>query len=146
MHTTTSSQTEKPTLIQVVLYAQAGYYLLTGAWALLDIRSFQKMTGPKVDTWLVKMVGALVVVIGAALALAGRRRALSPEVKLLAIGSALAFTSVDIFYVGRRRISPIYLLDALAELILIAAWVIALGQSGTEPANDHGEHKQATPH
>jgi len=45
--------------------AQAIYYIITSLWALAGIRSFQKVTGPKVDIWLVKTVGVLVGVIGA---------------------------------------------------------------------------------
>lgn len=36
------------------------YYLMTGIWPLLHIRSFVWMTGPKTDRWLVKAVGGLV--------------------------------------------------------------------------------------
>ena len=102
--------------------AQGGYYAATGLWALVDIRLFQKVTGPKTDLWLVKTVGVLVMVIGAVLGVAGLRRRPTPEVALLAAGNAAGLTAIDIVYVARRRISPIYLLDALAELALIAAW------------------------
>jgi hypothetical protein len=37
---------------------QAGYYCLTGVWPLLHMASFEAVTGPKVDDWLVKMVGS----------------------------------------------------------------------------------------
>src|SRR5688572_12925168 len=123
-----------------LLQGQAAYYVLTGAWALVDIGSFQKVTGPKVDTWLVKMVGMLVVVIGAVLGLASRRRGVSPEIATLAAGSAAAFTSIDVFYVARRRISPVYLLDALAEVLLMAAWGLALRRTGTQPASNITVH------
>ena len=115
-------------LTQLILLGQAGYYVVTGAWGLLDIGSFQKVTGRKIDTWLVKMVSVLVVVIGAVLGLAGRRRRVSPEIALLGMGSAAGFTGIDVFYVARKRISPVYLLDALAEVILIGLWAAALGR------------------
>ena len=31
-------------------YAQGGFYLVTGIWPLVSIGSFQRVTGPKVDT------------------------------------------------------------------------------------------------
>ncbi len=31
--------------------------------------------------------------------------------------------AIDIFYVARRRISPVYLLDALVQLGLVALWM-----------------------
>src|SRR5690606_40344593 len=54
------------------------------------------------------------------------RRRVSPEVRLLAVGSAAGLAAIDVVYVARRRISLIYLLDALGEVILIGAWVAAM--------------------
>src|SRR5690606_8931308 len=71
-------------------------------------------------------VGALITVVGGVLMLAGLRRRVSPEVRLLAVGSAAGLAAIDVVYVARRRISPIYLLDALGEVILIGAWVAAM--------------------
>ena len=44
--------------------AQGLFYFLTGVWALVSIDTFQKVTGPKTDLWLVKTVGVLFRVIG----------------------------------------------------------------------------------
>jgi hypothetical protein len=101
---------------------QAIFYIVTGIWPFLSIRSFEAITGPKVDRWLVKTVGALVAVIGAALALASRRRQLAPEIVVVAAGSAAALAAIDTVYVAKRRISPVYLLDAVAEIALVAGW------------------------
>lgn len=51
---------------------QGLYFLVTGIWPLVHIKSFQWVTGPKVDLWLVKTVGVLIAVMGAVLTLAGR--------------------------------------------------------------------------
>jgi hypothetical protein len=40
---------------------------------------------------------------------------------LLSTGAATAFFAIDVWYVLAGRISPIYLADALAELVLLAA-------------------------
>jgi hypothetical protein len=100
----------------IILTAQGAYYALTGLWALVHIGSFQWVTGPKVDTWLVKTVGALVLVSGTVMAASGFRRRGLPEIRALAAGSAAAFTLIDTIYVAKRRISPVYLLDAVAEV------------------------------
>ena len=47
-----------------VALAHACYYLITGVWPLLSIGTFEKVTGPKTDRWLVKTVGILVGVGG----------------------------------------------------------------------------------
>ena len=67
---------------------QGVVYLATGLWPLISIRTFERVTGPKVDRWLVKTVGVLVTVIGAVLLVAGRRRAVSDDLVLVAAGSA----------------------------------------------------------
>jgi tetrahydromethanopterin S-methyltransferase subunit C len=89
------------------------------------MRSFEAITGPKVDKWLVKTVGVLVSVIGATLWVGGTRRQIAPELKLLATGSAAGLTGIEIVYVAKRRISPIYLLDAALEAVIVAYWKTA---------------------
>ena len=111
---------------------QAIFYIATGVWPFISMRTFEGVTGPKVDRWLVKTVGALVAVIGCALGLASRRRQLAPEVVLVAAGSAAALAAIDTIYVAKRRISPVYLLDALAELALVTGWALLWWQ------NPHG--------
>jgi hypothetical protein len=46
-----------------------------------------------------------------------------PEIVLLGAGSATVLGTIDVIYVLRRRISPVYLLDAAIELPLAAAWL-----------------------
>lgn len=116
-------------LVNCVAIGQAAYFLATGIWPLLGLRSFERISGPKVDDWLVKTVGVQVGVVGAALALAKKNRRITPEVELLAIGSALGLAAIDIVYTARHRISPVYLLDAAAELGFAAGWLGLRGSS-----------------
>ena len=104
---------------------QGWFYLLTGLWAIVDIDSFQRVTGPKLDLWLVKTVGVLVVVIGASLLAAARERRYGTPVLVLAVGSALGLAGIDLVYALGGRISPIYLPDAAAEIVLAVLWGIA---------------------
>ena len=105
-----------------VCVAQGAYYVLTGVWPLVSLRTFEAVTGPKADGWLVKTVGVLVAVIGAVLLRAGLRGAVDarahPEVPLLATGSAAALAGIDVVYVAKGRIPPVYLADAAVELLL----------------------------
>jgi hypothetical protein len=112
---------------RIVALIQALYYLPTGIWPLIHIRSFERLTGPKVDRWLVKTVSILIAVIGAAIGSAALRRRITPEIELLAAGSAAGLAAIDVIYVARRRIAPIYLLDALGEALLIGGWLRARG-------------------
>ncbi len=98
------------------------FYLGGGIWPLVAYRSFEAVTGRKREPWLVKTVGLLTIVAGGVIAAdpAGR----DASTRRLAIGMALAYAAIDTWYAGvRRRISPIYLLDAIAELGIAAAWL-----------------------
>jgi hypothetical protein len=104
-------------------WGQGGLYVATGVWPILHMRSFEAVTGPKRERWLVRTVGVLVTVLGATLAFGAARRRVTPELRLLGAASAVALAGVDVWYAGvRRRISPVYLADAVVELALAAAW------------------------
>ncbi len=107
-----------------VALLQGVFYLVTGLWPLLHIQSFLKVTGPKTDLWLVKTLGVLISVIGMVLGSAGVQRSVNRDLALLGGGSAAALTAIDVIYVARRRISPVYLVDAVTELALIVGWSI----------------------
>ncbi len=107
-----------------VLRAQGAYYVATGLWPLVSMRSFEAVTGPKVDKWLVQMVGLLAATIGATLLIGAREEQPDDAVVALAVGSALSFTAIDVVHAARRRISPIYLGDAVCEALIVTgiAW------------------------
>jgi hypothetical protein len=111
-------------LASVIALAQGAYYVASGVWPLLHMRSFEAVTGPKVDRWLVKTVGLLVATTGGAL-LASARGGLGRDVALLGLGSAAALAAVDVTYVAKRRIPPVYLLDAVPEVLIAVAWALA---------------------
>jgi hypothetical protein len=117
-------------LLRIVLGGQAVYYMLTGIWPLLDLTTFQAVTGPKTDLWLVQMVGALAVAIGMALGVAVRANRRSPEILTLSVTSAIAFTAVDLLYAW--RLSPVYLADAAVEIAIIV-FVLILWRRGARP-------------
>jgi hypothetical protein len=107
-----------------VWLAQGIYYFISGIWPLISIRSFELVTGPKVDIWLVRTVGLFLVVIGVTLLSAGKNRRVTFEIFLLGLGSAVALGAIDIVYALKGRISPIYLLDAVVEIAFAGLWII----------------------
>ena len=86
---------------------QAAYLIATGIWPLVHYRSFEAVTGPKRDRWMVHTVGAAAVVIGVAAAISDRERSL-----ILSVGSTLAFGVTEVMPALRGRIRKVYLLDA----------------------------------
>ncbi|WP_460683237.1 hypothetical protein [Modestobacter lapidis] len=109
--------------------AHGAFNVLGGLWPLLHMRSFEVVTGPKVDRWLVRTVAGLMVANGVVQwraepsddGLAGARR--------VGVGTALTLGSIDLVYVGRHRISRMYLVDAVLE----AGWVLAWARSLRSP-------------
>src|SRR5688572_1280353 len=82
---------------RVLCLVQGFYFLVTGVWPLVSIDTFQAVTGPKTDHlvtgregdhWLVNTVAVLVTADALVLLLATWRGRPSPEVALLALGSA----------------------------------------------------------
>lgn len=121
---------EMLTLRRAVALAQGSYFALTGIWPILSMRTFEAVTGPKQDKWLVKTVGALVGVLGGVLTASSARKEPAEDLAQVAIGSAAALAAVDVIYVAKKRISPIYLLDAVAETILIVGWNLSKARDG----------------
>jgi hypothetical protein len=102
------------------------YYLITAVWALVDIKSFMAVTGPKKDVWLVKTVSVLLIAISFSFMIYLYRRNdwLPPAV--LAISCCIGLTIIDCFYSFNNTISAIYLGDAVVQFILTICWVIMI--------------------
>jgi hypothetical protein len=110
----------------LVALVQGIYFFVTGLWPLLSMRTFLIVTGPKTDLWLVKTVGMILAVIGAVLILAQINAEINTSIIVLAIGSSISLALVEFIYVAKRVISPIYLGDAVVELILVAWWGLSI--------------------
>jgi hypothetical protein len=112
--------------MRIVILIQSIYYLLTGIWPLLSMRTFEAVTGPKNDDWLVQTVGVLAATIGATLFVGTMHRPPNRETLTLSFLSALAFAGVDVVFVSLGMISRIYLADAVVQVVAIVALAITL--------------------
>ncbi len=110
--------------LPTVAIVQGIYYFFTGIWAVLHRPSFELVTGPKTDYWLVRTVGWLLALLGAIFALAGWKKRVTLELALVAGGTAAVLGGVDTVYALRGRIRKIYLLDAVGELGFLGAWAL----------------------
>jgi hypothetical protein len=106
---------------------QAAYYLPTAVVPFVSRRAFESVTGAKTEWWLVLTVSGLVGVIATALAGAARSEEPPPETRVLGLGAAGVFGAIDVVYVARRRISPVYLADAVLQGALALGWLGAEG-------------------
>lgn len=106
---------------RTALTVQGGYYVVTGVAPFVSRRAFEAVTGPKTEWWLVQTVGAIVTAVGAVLLSGARSGRITPELRGLAAGCAASLAAIDTVYVARKRIAPTYLLDAVAQLAVLAA-------------------------
>ena len=107
-------------------WLQSVYYIITGVWPLVSISTFTAVTGYKTDVWLVKMVGLLVIAIGITIFSAAKNKAITKQIVILAVLSAISFTAIDVYYSFTDRISNIYLADAFLEIVLLLLWTIGI--------------------
>lgn len=102
---------------------QAAYFIFMGVWPLLHLKSFEAVTGPKTDKWLVKTIGWLFIVIGLQLWLGSDQPG---EVSVLGLGAAAVVGGADVYYSLKGRISRVYLLDVLPQLVFCVWWLVYL--------------------
>jgi hypothetical protein len=124
-----ANEDELPTgdgMVVAMSLAQGFTYVATGLWPLAHMRSFEAVTGPKRDGWLVKTVGLLVTAIGATWLAGARDRGSHRTTRVLGATSAAALAAIDIYYAGQRRIRYVYLADAVLELAFVGGWLASM--------------------
>jgi hypothetical protein len=115
-----------------------GFYIATGLWPLVSMRTFELASGPKKEKWLVKTMGALIAAVGGALLVGARvsgdppaerglggappPRGVHPVTLALGVLSAGTLAACDVVYVAKGRTAKSYLLDAAVEVALVGAW------------------------
>jgi len=111
------------------------YYFATGVWPLIHVKSFEWVTGEKSDNlpsgleadhWLLMTVSVLIVAVSLTILTAAWRNSQAAEIAILAILAGSGLTAIDVVYVLRGIIRPIYLVDAAVEIPLILTWLFAL--------------------
>ena len=103
----------------VIFKLQGGYYTITGLWPVVHMSSFLTVTGPKTDLWLVEMVGLLSASIGVFLFAHSKKHPY-----ILGILAAVSYLSIDCIYVFKDVISPIYLSDALTQVVILIWYLV----------------------
>jgi hypothetical protein len=111
------------------------YYLITGIWPLVSMSTFEAVTGPKTDDWLVQTVGVLAAVIGATLLVGTARGRPSRETLALSVLSILGFGAVDVVFVLRDTIGPIYLVDAAIQAVFLIGLVVGRLRRRSQPVS-----------
>lgn len=96
--------------------------MATGVWPLVHRSSFEAITGPKTDFWLVRTVGGLATVCGVVLGVSVVRGRQQPEIQLLAAAQGLVFITADVFAATSQ--SRVYLGDVVGQVAFLPAWFV----------------------
>jgi hypothetical protein len=98
------------------------FNVINGLWPLVHMRSFEAVSGPKTDKWLVRTVSGLLVTVGLEQLRGGTQEG-TATAKRLGVGTAATLAAIDVIYVTKGRISKVYLLDAAVEILVIRRWL-----------------------
>jgi hypothetical protein len=106
-----------------VARAQMAYWIFGGLWPLISMRSFERVTGNKRDEWLVRAVALLMLSVVATLETLREEGGDDRAMRVLGTTSAASLGAVAAIGALIGRISPVYVLDAVVDLVLAAAWL-----------------------
>jgi hypothetical protein len=102
--------------------AHGVFNVVGGLWPLLDLRSFERVLGPKTDRWLVQTVAGLMIGNGVTQLAAARTPSALPSARRVGLGTAATLAAIDLVHVPRGRIARTYLVDAAMEILWLLAW------------------------
>lgn len=96
------------------------YYFITGLWPFIHYGSFERITGPKKEKWLVYTVSSLIVITSLVVFRSLKEENfLNPTILMLVIGNATALIVIDVLFSYKKIISKVYLLDAFVQIIFL---------------------------
>lgn len=105
--------------------AHGSFNIASGVWPLLHMRSFERVTGSKVDRWLVQTVAGLLITNGVAQIAGARSEEGRASARRVGIGTSATLAVIDLVYGARGRIRWVYLLDVPVELGWLAGWSLS---------------------
>jgi hypothetical protein len=123
--------------IKALAVGQGIFYMASGLWPIIHYKSFEKVTGPKTDDWLVKTVGGLIAAGGLSLLYAGLKKNSSREAAVIGAGHAFVLGTSSGYYSSIGRIAKIYMLDSATEYGLVGAWLFAAKSEGLFQASSY---------
>jgi hypothetical protein len=107
--------------MSLILTIQGWFYVLMGVWPIMHMMSFEMVSGPKKDKWLVKTVGLMICCSG----IIFLKFSNDDAARFLAILNAVCLGSIDVYYVMKKIIWKTYLIDAVIEVGFLIALITA---------------------
>jgi hypothetical protein len=125
MQNTRTHNTTYTSTFHIVLAKMQGLYdMIGGLWPLLHMQSFEAVTGPKEDSWLVRTVAGILLVVGTVLLRAAFRGHVAHDVRWMAAGISTVLALVALVSSLAGFISWLYFFDGLFHFAFAMAWAL----------------------
>ena len=116
-----------PGATELLRKAHGAYLLFGGAWPLVHMRSFEAITGPKPDEFLVRTVAMLLLLVVGIL-LRQRTAPWERSAVHMAVGTLIVLGLVDITSAAGGWIWKVYYADGAMHLLFATAWLLQLAR------------------
>ena len=115
--------------IRWLLIAHASYLCIGGSWPLLHLPSFEAVTGPKVDDFLVRSVAGILLWTAVVLYTQVPKPRFAPSTGSLALGLSLVLGLVAVIGAASGSSRWVYFIDGAIHLGFALAWTWVLVRS-----------------
>ena len=109
-----------------------GYLTLTGIWALIDVDSFMRVTGPKTDIWMVKTLSLMFTSMGLTFLLAAYLGEGKLLFSVLGFFTCASVLGIDVYYSLNEVIWKVYLIDGFMQMLFLAGFIMLLKQQSKQ--------------
>lgn len=112
-------------LLTINLFIHGLFYIVTGIWSVVHLRSFMDFTDNYADPFKTQVNGALFSILGSYFLYSSLTN-INPITIITAVASALTVSLFDFVYLIRNETTKIFFLDALIEGLLAIIYLIVI--------------------
>lgn len=102
---------------------QGIYFLITGVWPLVHLKSFMEVTGPKTDIWLVQTVAVLILSYSVLFFYVAFKKRIAPVYALMGTISTFGLAIIELYYYLQGTLKWVYFIDSIIEMIFFIYWL-----------------------
>lgn len=122
---------KRDTIITTVGVTHAAFFLIGGLWPLVDMQSFESVTGPRSDHWLVRSLAGMLIIVGAALIWSVQRGHIDHSMRGVAAGSSGMLALVALISGMNGPVDPVSVIGASLHGVLALCWVAIMLTAGS---------------
>ncbi len=114
---------EQTRLSRYLILAHGGYLCIGGLWPLIHMDSFEAVTGPKVDEFLVRSIALILLLTAAVLFSQLHGKELELSAVIMGMGISLILGSIAIISAALGYIRAVYFLDGALHVLFGIGWL-----------------------